>query len=95
MADCRFIDGGHLQFPAASFFFLPKRHRRYLWRAIEDRGVRLFATRRRAEAGPERNSVSVTLGLGEVSEEDTEEGRKPQKRQDARRKARHIEGEGT
>lgn len=78
MADCRFIDGGHLQFPAACFFFLPKRHRRYLWRAIEDRGVRLFATQRRAEAGPERNSVSVTLGLDEVSEEDAEEeGRNP------------------
>ena len=74
MADCRFIDGGHLQFPAASFFFLPKRHRQYLWRAIEDRGVRFYMAKR-AEAGPERNSVSVTLRLGEVSEEDTEKGR--------------------
>jgi len=91
MADCRFIDGGHLQFPAASFFFLPKRHRRYLWQAIEDRGVRLFATRRRAEAGPERNSVSVTLGLEEVSEEDAEEGRNPQKMLEGKR----DEGEGT
>jgi len=74
MADCRLIDGGHPQFPAASFFFLPKRHRRYLWRAIDGRGVRL-ATRRRAEAGPERNSVSVTLNSERPAGREDDAGR--------------------